>query len=146
MKKLDFSSFFSCNSKESLIFNSCFYTAACFYISPPRRLNWRKTMGKKKEEKKRNNIEKEQALFLAGEKIDSKELLLNVITTLQKFCDDNILALKPLLDEVEENEAIKERIIHFVTISDLLDSIEQLTSVDLSKILEEKKKTVKKKK
>ncbi len=103
-------------------------------------------MGKKKEEKKRNNIEKEQALFLAGEKIDSKELLLNVITTLQKFCDDNILALKPLLDEVEENEAIKERIIHFVTISDLLDSIEQLTSVDLSKILEEKKKTVKKKK
>ena len=103
-------------------------------------------MGKKKEEKKRNNIEKEQALFLAGEKIDSKELLLNVITTLQKFCDDNILSLKPLLDEVEENEAIKERIIHFVTISDLLDSIEQLTSVDLSKILEEKKKTVKKKK
>ena len=103
-------------------------------------------MGKKKEEKKRNNIEKEQALFLAGEKIDSKELLLNVITTLQKFCDDNILALKPLLDEVEENEAIKERIIHFVTISDLSDSIEQLTSVDLSKILEEKKKTVKKKK
>lgn len=103
-------------------------------------------MGKKKEEKKRNNIEKEQALFLAGKKIDSKELLLNVITTLQKFCDDNILALKPLLDEVEENEAIKERIIHFVTISDLLDSIEQLTSVDLSKILEEKKKTVKKKK
>ena len=103
-------------------------------------------MGKKKEEKKRNNIEKEQALFLAGEKIDSKELLLNVITTLQKFCDDNILALKPLLDEVEENEAIKERIIHFVTISDLLDSIEQLTSVDLSKILEEKKKTAKKKK
>ena len=73
-------------------------------------------------------------------------MLLNVITTLQKFCDDNILALKPLLDEVEENEAIKERIIHFVTISDLLDSIEQLTSVDLSKILEEKKKTVKKKK
>ena len=103
-------------------------------------------MGKKKEEKKRNNIEKEQALFLAGEKIDSKELLLNVITTLQKFCVVNILALKPLLDEVEENEAIKERIIHFVTISDLLDSIEQLTSVDLSKILEEKKKTVKKKK
>ncbi len=103
-------------------------------------------MGKKKEEKKRNNIEKEQAFFLAGEKIDSKELLLNVITTLQKFCDDNILALKPLLDEVEENEAIKERIIHFVTISDLLDSIEQLTSVDLSGISNIKKKPAKKKK
>lgn len=103
-------------------------------------------MGKKKEEKKRSKIVKEHKFLFAGEKIDNKELLSNVITTLQKFCDDNILALKPLLDEVEDNEAIKERIIHFVTISDLLDSIEQLTSIDLSEFSEEKKKPVKKKK
>ena len=103
-------------------------------------------MGKKKEEKKRSEIAKEQKYLLAGEKIDNKELLLNIIATLQKFCDDNILALKPLLDEVEDNEAIKERIIHFTTISDLLDSIEQLASIDLSEFFEEKKNPLKKKK
>lgn len=103
-------------------------------------------MGKKKEEKKRNKIEKEQDFLLAGKKIDSKEVLSNIITTLQKFCDDNILALKPLLDEVEDNEVIKERIIHFVTISDILDSLEQLMSIDLSELSEIAKKPVKKKK
>lgn len=100
-------------------------------------------MGKKKEEKK---IEKVDGFYLAGEKIDNKELLLNIIETLQKFCDDNILALKPLLDEVEDNEAIKERIIHFITISDLLDSIEQLTTLDIPEEPAPKKKTAKKKK
>ena len=73
-------------------------------------------------------------------------MLLNVLNTLQEFCADNILALKPLLDEVEDNEPIKERIIHFATISDILDSVEQLTSVEASDILSEKKDTNKKKK
>ena len=100
-------------------------------------------MGKKKEEYK---IEPKDGFYLAGKKIDNKEVLLNIIETLQEFCNDNILALKPLLDEVEDNEAIKERIIHFITISDLLDTIEELTSVDIQEEPVSKKKTAKKKK
>lgn len=104
-------------------------------------------MGKKKEDKKKDKIETEFDFPPVEEEMDSGEILSNVITTLQKFCDDNILALKPLLDEVEDNEAVKERIIHFATISDILDSLEQLTSIDISDLpVDKKKKPVKKKK
>lgn len=103
-------------------------------------------MGKKKEEKKKKEKNIALEAGLSDEHSENKEILLNVLNTLQEFCADNILALKPLLDEVEDNEPIKERIIHFATISDILDSVEQLTSVEASDILSEKKDTNKKKK
>ncbi len=103
-------------------------------------------MGKKKENKKRKEQEVDLEIDLSDQNSGNKEILLNVLNTLQQFCADNILALKPLLDEVEDNEPIKERIIHFATISDILDSVEQLTSVENSAPIDKKKKSVKKKK
>ena len=87
-------------------------------------------MGRKKENKKRK--EKLQKILLESnlQEINSTSSLLLVISSLQEFCDDNILALKPLLDEDEDNEQIKQRIIHFCTISDILDSLEQLISIE----------------
>ena len=87
-------------------------------------------MGRKKENKKRK--EKLQKILLESnlQEINSTSSLLLIISSLQEFCDDNILALKPLLDEDEDNEQIKQRIIHFCTISDILDSLEQLISIE----------------
>ena len=87
-------------------------------------------MGRKKENKKRK--EKLQKILLESnlQEINSTSSFLLVISSLQEFCDDNILALKPLLDEDEDNEQIKQRIIHFCTISDILDSLEQLISIE----------------
>ena len=87
-------------------------------------------MGRKKENKKRK--EKLQKILLESnlQEINSTSSLLLVISSLQEFCDDNILALKPLLDEDEDNEQIKQRIIHFCTISDIVDSLEQLISIE----------------
>ena len=65
---------------------------------------------------------------------------------MQDFCNDNILALKPLLDEVEDTQAIEERIIHFITISDILESLSDLINLKASDTAKPKKKTVKKKK
>lgn len=83
-------------------------------------------MGKKKEDKKRKKIESTLESLLSEKDLNNSEILADIIAVLQKFCDDNILALRPLLEEVEDNDAIKERIIHFITLSDILDSVEQL--------------------
>lgn len=85
-------------------------------------------MGKKKESKK---FKPERESCFDGMEIDSRETLLAVIDELRDFCNENILALKPLLDEVEDNEIIKRRIINFVTISDILDSVEQLADANV---------------
>lgn len=85
-------------------------------------------MGKKKESKK---FKPERESCFDGMEIDSRETLLAVIDELHDFCNENILALKPLLDEVEDNEIIKRRIINFVTISDILDSVEQLADANV---------------
>ncbi len=85
-------------------------------------------MGKKKESKK---FKPERESCFDGMEIDSRETLLAVIDELRDFCNENILALKPLLDEVENNEIIKRRIINFVTISDILDSVEQLADANV---------------
>ena len=85
-------------------------------------------MGKKKENKK---MKPARETCFDGMEIDSRETLLAVIDELHDFCNENILALKPLLDEVEDNEIIKRRIINFVTMSDILDSVEQLADANI---------------
>lgn len=85
-------------------------------------------MGKKKENKK---MKPARETCFDGMEINSRETLLAVIDELHDFCNENILALKPLLDEVEDNEIIKRRIINFVTMSDILDSVEQLADANI---------------
>ena len=80
-------------------------------------------MGKKKEDKKRKKTESALESLISEKDLNNSEILADIIAVLKKFCDDNILALRPLLEEVEDNDAIKERIIHFITLSDILDTI-----------------------
>lgn len=110
-------------------------------------------MGKKKEEKFATEQDEFDEMDMETESDpadlfspDSQEELSAVIAALQHFCNDNILALKPLLDEVEDNEAVRDRIINFITISQILDSVEKLASLDLSEFAAMRKKAGKKKK
>ena len=110
-------------------------------------------MGKKKEDKKRKKNESALESLISEKDLNNSEILADIIAVLKKFCDDNILALRPLLEEVEDNDAIKERIIHFITLSDILDSVEQLAyggdildTIGLLPHSDETEKTVNKKK
>lgn len=53
---------------------------------------------------------------------------------LQRFCQDNILALKSLTTEVEDTRAIEERILYFALISRILNSLSSLEDGDEAEI------------
>ena len=76
----------------------------------------------KKEELPVSDIE---ALF-NEDGIDNKELMSLLITFSKNFCQDNVLALTPLLQDEETADLVKERIFYFELISDILDSVDNL--------------------
>lgn len=82
----------------------------------------KKEARKKKDCKCKSSLLKEE-LF---ENADKQTVLLNTISVLKDFCDENILSLQPILDEDEGNEQVMERVIKFATIADILDSVENL--------------------
>lgn len=91
---------------------------------------------------KNPDFERDMELLLAENGIDNKVLLSEIIEVLQNFCQDNILALTPLLQTEEENVAVQERICYFSMISKLLGGIAALSEADvvLSPANKEKKK------
>ena len=81
--------------------------------------------------RKNPDFERDMELLLTEEGFDNKALLSEIIEILQNFCQDNILALTPLLQTEEENTAVQERICYFSIISKLLDGIASLSETDV---------------
>lgn len=82
----------------------------------------------KKEANKKKNCKCKSPLSKMDlfKDVDKQAVLLNTISVLKEFCDENILSLQPILDEDENNEQVMERVIKFATIADILDSVENL--------------------
>ena len=88
---------------------------------------------------KKTDAESDMTMFLTENGIDNKTLLSEIIEVLQQFCQDNVLALTPLLQEgTEENVAVQERICYFSVISRLLGSIDTLSQADVVFTLNDK--------
>lgn len=74
---------------------------------------------KKKEEKK----------LLKAEKIDEKRgMILDTLDELSDFCMDNILSLKPMLEDADDAvaEKIEERIFKFGSLIEVLNTVAEL--------------------
>ena len=86
--------------------------------------------------------------FLEENNIEKEELLSALIDSLQEFCQENILSLKPLCDQMPESEIVKERILNFYVMSNILSRIGKLNEKEmlLTPKKSSKKKCAKKKK
>lgn len=95
-----------------------------------------------KKEKEKTDLD--PASWLAEQGISSKDVLQEIIADLQQFCQDNILALYPLLEETEKNAFLEQRISNFIMINGLLNGVNRLVEADVSLTSRKKKSCAKK--
>lgn len=86
-------------------------------------------MAKKEAEKKKDKKKLELEVEL-----DKQILLLSTLDILKEFCLENILSLRPLLEEsAEEIPAVEDRLIKFATMIDIMETLTELVESGMDK-------------